>query len=92
MIDPAEITRMIERFERICAELREVRNLIEEDPSHDHLQKAVQKLTDLLFQDGEIQDLEIEDLQARVARIEDSLGLSPEPPSSGGAARRVRLE
>lgn len=92
MIDLTEITRMIERFERLCQDLREVRQLIEHDLSPEHLRQAVQLVADLMIQDSEIQDIQIDDFHDRLKRIEDNLGLAPLPPTSGlGGRPRLRL-
>lgn len=92
MLDIAELNRLIASFERLCDELDAIRRLIEGSPSPENLQKAIQTLADIHIVDSEIQDVQIEDLQQRVARLEDRLGLSPEPPASGGVAPRIRRE
>ena len=86
MLDPVEITRMIERFERLCDELRTIRRLIDQDPSPEDLRLAVQLTIDTMLQDMEMQDLEIQNLQDRMSKIEAQAKLAGEPPASEDGA------
>ncbi len=91
MADPTD-EELIAHFERLCQELRAVRQLIDRDPSPEHLRQAIQMAIAVWLQDGDMQDRAIANLQDRLKRIEDSLGLASEPPASGGASRPSRRQ
>ena len=83
---------LVEQYERICTRMPQTFDLIGTDLSAEALRLGVELLLDLSVCESALHEAELAQLQDRVKRIEDSLGLSPLLPSSGGAARRVRLE
>ncbi|MDH5669346.1 MAG: hypothetical protein OEY86_15175 [Nitrospira sp.] len=90
MLDLEKLRLMTERLERLCDELRAMRRLIDQHPSPEDLRLAVQVTIDTMLQDAEMQDLQIEDLQNRVAEVEKRLESAPAPRASGGATRPGR--
>ena len=83
-------TEWVEEHERLCALTQKIFDLIACDPSAEARRLGVSHLLRLSVCETAMHECELQSLQDRLQRIEDNLGLSPLPPPSGGAARRVR--
>lgn len=80
----------VEEYERICARQPKIVDLIASDPSPEALRLGVDHLLRLFSCEVAMHGFEHQWLQARIAQIEDILGLSPRPPVSDGRARPKR--
>jgi hypothetical protein len=91
MAEPT-LEELIVRYEQVCARIPRVFDLIADAPSAAALQLGIETLLDLHLCESALYEVERSQLQDRLKRIEDSLGLTPWPPASGGTVRPSRRQ
>jgi|CXWL01.1.fsa_nt_gi hypothetical protein len=82
----------VDEYERLCTVQPKIFDLIARDPSPEALRLGVEHLLSLSLCELAMREVEQQWMRDRIARIEDRLGLSPMPLTSGGTASRIRRE